>query len=385
MAYLHGIEVLELTSGRRPVTTARASVIGLVGTAPAADATKYPLNTPVLLTASTASNLGATGTAPAALELVFANASPFVVFVRVADGATPADTLLNVIGSALSPRTGLHALRNADALIGVAPKIIIAPNFSQAASVRAALEVVADRLRAVAFVDGPDTNQAAALALAALIGTPRVIPCDPWYTAGPTNAVASPSAVLAGVQARIDAEQGFWVSPSNQVALGVTGTTRPIEFALSDPNTEANLLNEKGVMTAVRRNGMRVWGGRTCSPDPLWAFLSVRRTADMIYESLEQSYLWALDRPFSAQLLLDIRDSGKAYLDSLKARGAILGGDMWVNPDLNTETTLKAGHLYVDFDFEPPGQLERLTFRASRNGGYYEELVSAVASTSSNQ
>jgi uncharacterized protein len=385
MPYLHGIEVLELTSGWRTITTARASVIGLVGTAPAADATKYPLNTPVLLTAGTLALLGATGTAPPALDLIFAQASPFVVFVRVADGATPADTLINVIGSAASPRTGLHALRNAEALIGVKPKILIAPAFSQAASVRAALEVVATSLRAISFVDGPDTNQAAAIALAALIGTPRVIPCDPWYIAGPANAVASPSAVLAGVQARVDAELGFWFSPSNQVAFGVTGTTRPIEFALSDPNTEANLLNEKGVMTAVRRNGIRVWGGRTCSPDPLWAFLSVRRTADMIYESLEQSYLWALDKPFSAQLLLDIRDSGKAYLDSLKARGAILGGDMWVNPDLNTETTLKAGQLYVDFDFEPPGQLERLTFRAQRNGGYYNELVSAVASTTTNQ
>lgn len=379
MSYLHGIEVLEVTTGRRTITTPRASVIGVVATAPAADVTRFPLNTPVLITAGTLVGLGTTGTGPAALDLVFANASPFVLFVRVAEGATPADTLINVIGSAVSPRTGLHALRNAEALLGVKPKTIIAPNFSQAASVRTALDVVAERLGAISYVDGPDTNQAAAFAVAALIGTTRLIPCDPWFTAGPNNVVASPSAVVAGVQARMDEEFGFWFSPSNQVALGVTGTTRPIEFALSDPNTEANLLNEKGVMTAVRRNGIRLWGGRTCSPDPLWAFTTSRRTADMIYEALEASFLWAMDRPFSAQLLLDIRDSVKAYLGTLKTRGAILGGDVWVSPDLNTQTTLKAGQLYVDFDFEPPGQLERLTFRASRNGSYWEELVSSVA------
>ena len=30
---------------------------------------------------------------------------------------------------------------------------------------------------------------------------------------------------------------------------------------------------------------------------------------------------------------------------------------------------------HVDFDLEPVGPLERLTFRAHRNGGYYEELL----------
>ena len=37
-----------------------------------------------------------------------------------------------------------------------------------------------------------------------------------------------------------------------------------------------------------------------------------------------------------------------------------------------------AGPLYVDFDIEPPAPLERLTFRAHRNSGYYEELINQV-------
>ena len=98
----------------------------------------------------------------------------------------------------------------------------------------------------------------------------------------------------------------------------------------------------------------------------------------MVYESIEAAHLWAMDRPFSAQLLLDIRDSVQAYLDILATRGAILGGRVWLDPELNTEATLKAGQLYLDFDLEPPAPLERLTFRAHRNGSYYDELVAAV-------
>jgi hypothetical protein len=72
----------------------------------------------------------------------------------------------------------------------------------------------------------------------------------------------------------------------------------------------------------------------------------------------------------------------QGYLNELKARGAILGGKVWLDPELNTETTLKAGKLYLDFDIEPPAPLEHLTFRAHRNGAYYEELVSSVAAAS---
>lgn len=130
----------------------------------------------------------------------------------------------------------------------------------------------------------------------------------------------------------------------------------------------------------MRQNGFRLWGNRTCSDDPQWAFLSVVRTADMIYESIEQAHLWAMDRPFSSQLLLDIRDSVQAYLNTLVSRGALLGGRVWLDPELNSEATLKAGQLYLNFDIEPPAPLERLTFMAYRNGEYYEELVASVAS-----
>ena len=48
-SFLHGVEVLEVSDGPRPITTVKTSVIGIVGTAPTADATLFPLNKPVLI------------------------------------------------------------------------------------------------------------------------------------------------------------------------------------------------------------------------------------------------------------------------------------------------------------------------------------------------
>ena len=83
-------------------------------------------------------------------------------------------------------------------------------------------------------------------------------------------------------------------------------------------------------------------------------------------------------KPFSAQLLRDIRDSVQAFLDNLQSRAWTLGGRVWIDPELNTPATMQAGQLYCNYDFEPPAPLERLTFHAYRNGDYYSDLIAEV-------
>jgi phage tail sheath protein FI len=66
------------------------------------------------------------------------------------------------------------------------------------------------------------------------------------------------------------------------------------------------------------------------------------------------------------------------YLRTLKARGATLGGDAWIDRTLNTRDRLAAGHLTISFDIEPPAPIERLTFQAHRNVAYYDILLEEV-------
>ncbi len=325
--FLHGVEVVEINDGLRPIQTVKSSIIGA------------------------------------------------------------AATLANVVGDE-TIYAGVYAFLVGASVTGQVPRILAAPGFTSGGPVAgvnpvvSALLSVAARLRAVVIKDGPNTTEAAAITDAALYGSDRLFIVDPAvrvFDQTTASQLTRPaSAFVAGLISKRDRERGFWWSPSNQEMRGITGTSRPVGFAMSEPETEANRLNEAKVATIIRQNGFRLWGNRSTSSDPLWAFLSVRRTADMIYESIEAAHLWAMDRPFSAQLLLDIRDSVQAYLDTLTTRGAILGGRVWLDPELNTEATLKAGKLFLDFDIEPPAPLERLTFRAHRNGVYYEELVANV-------
>lgn len=386
--FLHGIDVVEIDAGLRPIRTVRTSVIGLVGTAPGADDDKFPADTPVLIAGDRreAAGLGLTGTLPAAIDGIFDQIGAVVVMIRVEEGADEAATMANVIGGiddATGAYTGIQALLGAEAFTGQKPKILVAPGYSSSTAVSAELIVVARRLKGILFSDGPNTNDADAIAWRGGFGSDRQMIIDPWATVFSTTALAQvadpPSARAAGILAKLDATKGFWWSPSNQIMEGITGTTRVVDHALSDPNCRANLLNEAEVTTIVERNGKRLWGNRSTSEDPLYAFLSVRRTADAIFESIERAHAWALDRPFSEQLMLDVRDSVQAYLDTLRGVGAILGGTAYIDPAANSEAALKAGRLFIDFDFEPPAPLEHLTFRAHRNGDYYEEVVARVA------
>lgn len=245
--------------------------------------------------------------------------------------------------------------------------------------VAAEIQSILPRLRAVGLVDGPATTDTAAVQYRGDFGDMRIYVIDPKvtvYDADTNSHVAYPtSAVAAGVISRMDNSRGYWWSPSNQELYGVTGMSRPIDFNISDPNTQANYLNENEVATIIRQDGFRLWGNRTTAIDPLWAFLSVRRTCDMVYEALEQSFLWAIDRPFSVNNILEIAESVNAFLRHLVSVGALIGGKCWIDPTMNTKDQMQAGKLYVDFDLEPPAPLEHLIFRAHRNGDYYEELI----------
>tara|TARA_B100000459_G_C8598314_1_gene210848 strand:+ start:149 stop:1414 length:1266 start_codon:yes stop_codon:yes gene_type:complete len=390
-SFLHGPEVLEIDSGLRPIRTVTSAVIGLAGTAPNADATVFPLNTPVLVSGSRtkASKLGATGSLPTAIDGIFDQIGATVVVVRVEEGADEAATLTNLVGSATG-FTGVHGFMAAESTVGVIPKILIAPEFTHQTSGGNANPVVSEllglasstagigtRLRAVVIADGPNTDDADAIQYAADHGSSRLLAVDPWVKVYKGGAYSDEpaSARVAGLIAKSDAERGFWWSPSNQPISGIVGTSRPVPFALGDQNSTANTLNEQKVTSIIREDGFRLWGNRGTGPDGMFQFLSVRRTADMIQESLLRSHLWAVDRCINKTYLQDVKESVNQYLRSLKARGAIIGGECWVDPEANTLSSIAAGNATFNFDFTPAYPSERVTFNSLITNDYLTEFV----------
>ena len=396
--FLHGVEVLEIDAGSRPIQTVRSSVIGLIGTAPSADDAAFPLNTPVMIAgnrreAAKLDTLGTgLGTLPGAIDSIFDQAGAVIVVVRVAQGATDAETLANIIGgvnATTGDYEGVQCFLGSESKLGVCPRILIAPGFTHqrpedtetpgtflANPVVSELIGIAERLRAVIIADGPNTTDEAAVAWAGDFGSPRVYVVDPGVkklVAGEVaNAPASPC--VAGLIAKSDNERGFWWSPSNQNINGIIGTKRPVDFALGDANARANLLNEQGIATIIRQDGYRLWGNRTLSADPKWMFLSVRRTADIINDSLLRAHLWAVDRNITKTYIEDVTEGVNAYLRHLTQIGAILGGRCWADPELNTPDQISQGKVYFDFDFTPPYPAEHITFRSHMVQDYITEI-----------
>lgn len=398
--FLHGVEVLDIDAGPRPIQTVRSSVIGLIGTAPDADPLAFPLNRPVLVAGSRreAAKLDTVGdgagTLPAAMDSIFDQAGAVVVVVRVEEGENDAATLANVIGgvNALTgDYEGVHAFLAAESILGFQPRILVAPGFTHtrptdpedpeaklANPVVAELVGIAERMRAVIIADGPNTTDEDAIAYADDFGSKRVFLVDPAVLKSVGGEVVTEwaSPCVAGLIAKSDNERGFWWSPSNQNINGIIGTARAVDFALGDANARANLLNEKNVATIVRQDGYRLWGNRTLSIDPKWAFLCVVRTADIINDSLLRAHLWAVDRGITKQYVEDVTEGVNAYLRHLTTIGAILGGECWADPDLNTPDQIAQGKVYFDFDFTPVYPAEHIIMRSHLVNDYISEVFS---------
>lgn len=335
----------------------------------------FPLKKPVAVAGSRKliEKLGKEGTLPAAFDDIFDQTGALVIAVRAEKGQTEEQTQANVIEA-------MQAFLDSQTETGYTPRILVAPEFSQFDAVASELEAKAKRLRAITYLDCERTaSYTDAMKRARQFGE-RVEVEWPWVRVFDTELAKEidrpSSARQAGLRARIDAEKGFWWSKSNQEIYGIVGTSQPVDWALGDPNTTANMLNENKVSTIIREGGFRHWGNRTCSTDPKWTFEQTRRTADMINDSVQRSHLWAVDRNITKTYVDDVISGVNAYLRELKALGAILGGECWADKELNTPATIQKGIVYFDFDFCPPYPAEHIVFRSRLNNDYLEEVFS---------
>lgn len=341
----------------------------------------FPLNTPVLVSSpSCLANLGLKGTLYSSLTGIFDQTGAMVVVVRVEEGLNEKTTASNIIGGIdadTGKYTGLYALKSAESITGAKPRILIAPDYSGEMAVASKFIGVAESLHAVAVIDGPNLTDADAIRFRSEFGSDRLFIIEPSveiFEEGTTRRVPA-SPYVAGLIAKIDNERGFWHSPSNNEINGITGLSRTIDFSLGNTNCSANFLNENDVATIIRKDGFRLWGNRTTSSDKRFAFLCVRRTADMINDSLQRAIMWANDKPISENFIDSIVESVNAYLRHLRSIGAIVNGEAFANPELNSPSEIEQGKITIDFDFTPMYPAEHITFRSTITNKYLKELV----------
>ena len=283
-------------------------------------------------------------------------------------------------------QSGLQALLGAKSKVFVQPRILIAPGYThQKADVVTAnpvvseLVIISERLKAIAVIDCPNNTREEAVAHRIDFESERLYYHYPWFKvlapgSSGTYIMQPPSSRIAGIISRTDNDEGFWFSPSNRTINGISGLSKPVDFSLGDPNCEANYLNSNYVACSIFEGGFRLWGNRTSSG----MFLSVRRTADMVEESVQQAHLWAVDRNITRGYFESVVGGVNTYLRQLQAVGAVLGGKAWADRELNTPGVLAEGHGFVDFEFTAPPPAERLTFRAHLVNTYLADVIAPL-------
>lgn len=382
---IRGLTITESASGARALGAVSLAVIGIIATATAPAGQEaaaldvaFPLNTPVLITGGVdiaAGKAGTGGTLGPVLRAIGDQASPVVVVVRVAEGEDQAETDANVIGTTDGTTfTGLQALAVAEQRLGVKPQIIAAPGLDSQ-NVIEEMVSIAKKLRGFVYAAAEGDSVAEALTSRANFGHRELMLIWPGTSDGFAGDIV---ARAIGLRAQIDETVGWHKTISNVPLVGVTSLDRDISFDLTDPSTDAGVLNAGEVTTIIRQNGFRLWGNRTTADpltNPSFVFESAVRTSHALQEIVAQIVSPFIDQPMTIGLVKDLLETGNARFRQLAVQGVIQGAEMFFDADQNSAQELAAGRPRFRIQFTPVAPLENPNVDLVITDFYYTDFA----------
>jgi phage tail sheath protein FI len=384
--YHHGVRVIEINEGTRPIRTVSTAVVGLIATADDADPAAFPLNTPVLLTNVTGAvgKAGKKGTLSRVLDAISKQTNPFTIVVRVPTAETEAEQTTNVIGTVTESGqyTGIKALLSAQAKFGIKPRILGAPGLDTQA-VTTELVATAQKLRAFVYASAWNCQtKEAATAYRQQFGQREVMIIWPdfvsWDSTANANASLPAVAYALGLRAKIDEDIGWHKSLSNIVVNGTLGISRDVFWDLQSANTDAGYLNAAGVTTLINKSGYRFWGSRTAEEAEFFFFENYTRTAQVLADTIAEAHFSYVDKPVHPSLVRDLIESINAKFRELKTEGYIIDANAWFDPASNSKESLKMGSLTIDYDYTPVPPLEDLILHQRITDSYLANFAQRI-------
>ncbi len=180
-----------------------------------------------------------------------------------------------------------------------------------------------------------------------------------------------PGGHMAGIYARTDTERGVHKAPANEVVRGAVD----LEFQIT--KGEQDILNPRGV-NCIRffpGRGIRIWGGRTLSSDPLWKYINVRRLFIYLEESIDEGTQWVVFEPNNEKLWARVKRTLTEFLTRVWRDGALMGAKpeeaFFVKVDRTTMTQddIDNGRLIVLIGVAPVKPAEFVIFRIAQYAG----------------
>src|SRR5262245_14340660 len=155
----------------------------------------------------------------------------------------------------------------------------------------------------------------------------------PWLTI--TNPLTDqpieipPGGHVAGIYARSDIERGVHKAPANELIRGLyvdpNDPTAGLQFNVT--KGQQDILNPRGVnvLRYFPGRGNLVWGARTCSLDPDWKYVNVRRLFIFVEESIDEATQWVVFEPNDEPTWARVRRSVSDFLTRLWMDGMLQG------------------------------------------------------------
>lgn len=143
----------------------------------------------------------------------------------------------------------------------------------------------------------------------------------------------------------------------------------------------ANYLNGIGVVTAINKNGWKLWGNNTAAypgtNDPKDRWICCRRMMNWVGNTLQTTFFSKVDNPMRPRFVETVVNSANDWLAGLTAQQIILGGRVEFLQSENPTTDLIDGkvkyHAYIGFCVPA----EDIKFILEFDVTYYDTLFSA--------
>lgn len=190
-----------------------------------------------------------------------------------------------------------------------------------------------------------------------------------------------PSGAIAGIYARNDVTRGVHKAPANEIVKGA------LSLAYNVTRAEQGELNRKGV-NVIRAfpDGIRVWGARTLADEASeWRYVPVRRTCNMIKESIQEGTGWTVFEPNDMMTWKSIERDIRAFLMRVWRDGALQGATpeqaffVKCDAETNPPEVRDAGQLIAEIGIAPVKPAEFIIFRIGQWAGEAETATSTGA------
>jgi len=180
-----------------------------------------------------------------------------------------------------------------------------------------------------------------------------------------------PSGAVAGLYARTDDTHGVWKPPAGKQAT-IKGA---IELTATVSDSEQELLNPLGVnvIRVLPSREIVVWGARTLATQTRaeFRYVSVRRTAIFLKQSIAKGIQWAAFEPNDANLWRQLRLSIKIFMYTQFREGVFAGETedqaffIKCDQETTTQADIDQGIVNIQVGFAPlkPAEFIILTFR----------------------